>query len=132
MIVADTDVLIEFLRGREPMAGRIELELKGRLLATTTISAFELWAGARGKRQAGAVTALLEAMTLLSLDEHAARRGGDVRRELVVAGQDIGMADCLIAGICLVNDATLLTNNQRHFARVPRLRLSVGSPSDEG
>lgn len=131
MIVADTDVLIDFLRGREPAAGRIELELKGRLLATTTVNAFELWAGAKGKRQQGAVDALLAAMTILPLDDDAARAGGEARRALLASGQDIGMADCLIAGICLANGAMLLTNNKRHFERVPRLRLSMGAVDDD-
>jgi len=132
MIVADSDVLIDFLRGRDPMAARIELELKGRALATTAITAFELWAGARTKKHAGAVATLLGAMTILPLDEGGAQRGGDVRRELVGAGQDIGMADCLIAGICLVNDATLLTNNWRHFERIAGIRLSYGSRDGDG
>ena len=42
MMIADSDVLIDFLRDRDPWAGRIELELKTGHLATTTINSFEL------------------------------------------------------------------------------------------
>ena len=75
MIVADTDVLIDYLRGRNPMASRVELELQSRGFGTTAVSAFELWTGARSERQAAAVNLLLAAMTILPLDEEAARRG---------------------------------------------------------
>ena len=127
MIIADSDVLIEYLRGRDPMAGRVELELKSRSFATTTVNAFELWSGAHTARQAKAVETLLAAMTILALDEDGARRGGDIRRTLVAQGHDIGMADCLIAGVCLTHGGTLLTNNRKHFERVDGLRLSTGS-----
>ena len=51
MIVADTDVLIDFLAGSEPMASRIALELGHADLHTTAITRFELVAGARSPRQ---------------------------------------------------------------------------------
>jgi hypothetical protein len=47
MIVADSDVLIDALRGREPARSRIALEISSGGLATTAISAFELLAGAQ-------------------------------------------------------------------------------------
>jgi len=48
-----------------------------------------------------------------------------VRRTLEKSGASIGMADSLIAGIALVHNATLLTRNRKHFARVTGLRLAV-------
>ena len=44
MIVADSDVLIDSLRGKEPARSRVELELKTGQLATTAINALELLA----------------------------------------------------------------------------------------
>lgn len=126
MIIADSDVLVDYLRGRNPMAARIEIELQSRGFCTTAVTAFELWTGARSKRQAAAVEVLLDAMTILPLDSEAARRGAEARRELLVRGEDIGMADCLIAGICLRERGMLLTGNRRHFARIRGLKLSLG------
>ena len=51
MIVADTDVLIDFLEGRAPAANRIALELDRGQLRTTVITRFELLAGAKTARQ---------------------------------------------------------------------------------
>ena len=51
MIVADSDVLIDALRGHEPFRQRVTQEITARSLATTVISAFELLSGARTARE---------------------------------------------------------------------------------
>lgn len=51
MIVADSDVLIDFLGGREPAAGRVTREIESGNLWTTVITRFELLSGARGSRE---------------------------------------------------------------------------------
>jgi len=122
--VADTDVLIDFLRGSGEGAERIELELKTGALCTTSISAFELWVGARGAREVKLIEALLGATVILPLDEAAARRSAEVRRLLDGKGLTIGMADSLIAGTCLHFGGVLITRNTKHFSRVPGLKLA--------
>jgi predicted nucleic acid-binding protein len=92
MIVADTDVLIDFLEGAEPGARRIGLELEHQALVTTVITCFELLAGARSDRQRHLITELLSALRCLPLDEVAADRAAAVRQTLVAGGIDIGMA----------------------------------------
>jgi predicted nucleic acid-binding protein len=124
MIVADTDVLIDFLAGTEPAAGRVALELEHGDLHTTAVTRFELRAGARSKRQKAAVGALLAALPVLPLEAAAADRAGAVRPALEATGRPIGMADCLIAGIVLHHGGILLTRNVRHFERVEGLTLS--------
>jgi predicted nucleic acid-binding protein len=123
MMVADTDVLIDFLAGAGPGADRVALELGQGGLATTAVTRFELLAGARTERQQAAVRELLAALPTLILDGAAADRAAEVRRTLEAAGKPIGMADSLIAGVVLAHDGVLLTRNRRHFERVPELRL---------
>lgn len=123
MMVADTDVLIDFLDGRAPAAERIALELEHGQLGTTVITRFELLAGARTARQQELVGALLGALPCLLLDEPAADRAAEIRRALERDGAGIGMADSLIAGIVVTHRGVLLTRNRRHFARVPGLSL---------
>lgn len=122
MIVADTDVLIDFLEGVEPVASRVADEIEAGL-STTAVSRFELRAGAGSDKQEKAVSGLLDALLTLPLDSVAADRAAAVRLELERAGAGIGMADSLIAGIALTHAATLLTRNRRHFGRVPGLKL---------
>ena len=123
MIVADTDVLIDFLEGRGA-ADRILTELESGSLATTTVSRYELLAGSGTRRQRSAVEDLLAYLSSLPLDRSASDRAAETWRALESEGLRIGMADCLIAGIALRHKAALLTRNQRHFSRVPGLVLA--------
>lgn len=124
VIVADSDVLIDALRGRHPVVGRVDALLASGELVTTVITAFELFAGVRSSSSAGPVEQFLEQIDILGLDERAARRAAEVRRRLEGAGQGIGTADDLIAGICLSRGFPLLTGNRKHFERVAGLALA--------
>lgn len=127
MIIADTDVLIDFLHGRGPQVEQVEFELRNAFLGTTAITAFELEAGALTPRHQAAIDDLLGAVAVLPLSRDAARRAGEIHRKLKAAGHGLPMADCLIAAICLTENATLLTRNRKRFERVDGLRLSVGA-----
>lgn len=123
MIVADTDVLIDFLANGGETAEAVAQNLARGSLATTVVTRFELLAGARGMRAERGLRRLLDALPLLVLDREAADRAAGVRRALERQGESIGMADSLIAGIVLASGGELLTRNRRHFERVPGLRL---------
>ena len=124
MIVADTDVLIDALRGREPARARIAEAIASGQLVTTAVTAFELRSGADTDRNRAAIERLLAPLEILPFDDAAASRAGEIRRALEVAGTPIGMADYLIAGVCLVRSARLLTRNVADFQRVEGLRLA--------
>lgn len=123
MIVADTDVLIDFLEGCSPGSDAVSAALAAGQLQTTVISCYELLSGARPPRKRAAAQALLQGIKILSLDEAMAYRAADLRAELEAEGALVGMADLLIAGIVLAHGATLLTRNRRHFERIPQLSL---------
>lgn len=125
MTIADSDVLIDFLRGHEPGRSRVALELSTGRLTTTSISAFELLSGAIAKRDQKKVSVLLDAMLVLPVEGRAAEIAARVRRDLETDGKGIGMADYLIAGVCLAHGATLLTRNLDHFRRVPDLQIGA-------
>ena len=93
-------------------------------LGTTAVSRAELLRGVRTARQVRATAELLAAVVTLPLDEDGADRAAEVARGLDRAGQTIGMADALIAGIVLAHGGALLTRNRDHFVRVPGLDLA--------
>lgn len=123
-VIADTDVLIDFLRDRGDEARRIEFELKTGRLCTTSVTAFELWVGAKSPQEKAAVGTLLSALSIIPLDAAAADIAGKIFRDLAAKGIPIGMADCLIAGICCSRGGMLITRNKKHFSRIPNLKLS--------
>ena len=124
MTIADSDVLIDFLRGREPGVSRIRDELTAGRLATTAINSFELLSGTRSASQLSKVAALLSALTVLPVSHSTAAIAAELRRQLEKKGEGIGMADYLIAAVCLAHQAALLTRNLDHFARIPDLRIA--------
>jgi tRNA(fMet)-specific endonuclease VapC len=120
--VLDSDVLIDYLRGDGP--GR---ELVAALRATlayrvTAVTALELALGASYERDPVPVDALLAA-PCLPLNRAAGVRAGRLMRSLQDIGAAIDVRDAMQAAICLEEDASLVTRNARHFARVPGLAL---------
>jgi tRNA(fMet)-specific endonuclease VapC len=123
MTVADTDVLIDYLTGKGEVEA-VERLLRNGALRTTVITRFELLSEAKSEKQLTRLLQLLAAVPSLELDDAAADAASAVRRSLEEAGNPIGMADSLIAGIVTSNGGTLLTRNRRHFERVPGLKLA--------
>jgi predicted nucleic acid-binding protein len=80
MMIADSDLLIDFLRGRNPGHDRIRVELGTGGLATTSVNAFELASGARASKEQAKVTILLEALTILPVDARAVDIAAGVRK----------------------------------------------------
>lgn len=119
--VVDTDVLIDYLRGRGP-----GVELLARLgrggYRVTAVSAFELALGSAHRADPRPVLALLDAPTL-TLTPRAGLLGGEALAALREQGKGIDVRDALQAGVCLDADLPLVTRNVRHFERVPGLRV---------
>lgn len=94
----------------------------GHRLRVTAITAFELRVGTDFLARRDDILRLVRSRTF-PLDPASALRAGGVAATLRAAGQDIGMADCLQAGICLNFDLPFATRNHKHFDRVEGLRL---------
>jgi predicted nucleic acid-binding protein len=63
-------------------------------------------------------------MTILPFGPEEARIAVEIRQQVESQGQPLGMADYMIAGVCIANDGVLLTRNRKHFARIKDLKLS--------
>lgn len=135
MYCLDTDVLSAVLRRDPP------LHLIRRLArtpateqCTTAITLGELLYGVARRGDpalAERVRGLIEsAGPILPFDETAAERYGHLRARLERDGRRLAEPDLRIAAIALARDATLITANIRHFARVPDLRVENWLASD--
>jgi tRNA(fMet)-specific endonuclease VapC len=123
VIVADTDVLIDYLNARG-QADEVTALLGVGALCTTVISRFELLNCARTAKQRKRVSELLDAIPALPMDSACADAASRIRTALEESGKAIGMADSMIAGIVASNGGTLLTRNRKHFERIAGLRLA--------
>lgn len=122
LVVADTDLLIDFLRGQGAGAAATRILIGQRRLRLTALTAFELRLGGDFVPRQQEITRLFRSRTL-ELDIASALLAGEVAIALRASGKPIGLADCLQAGICLRHGLPLATRNVRHFGRVAGLEL---------
>lgn len=118
LVVADTDVLIDFFTDTPPQAQVVTELLKEGRLAVAAISVLELYAGVRGAKRLKQLESFFAHVSVLPLDLLAAAYAGRVYTDLKSQGVSVGNQDILIAGVCLANGAPLLTRNTSHFASV--------------
>ena len=123
MILADTDVIIDYLSGAEPTASHVEDYVNTDSLQISAITCFELLTGAQANKRGENLRRLLSVLTVLPLDRVAATKAASVRQNSVASGRSIPMADSLIAGTAIANEMALLTRNRKHFENVEGLEL---------
>jgi predicted nucleic acid-binding protein len=117
-LLLDTDVLVEFLRGR-PRAAEFFDSIEGPLLISA-VSVAELFAGARGRKDEAALETFLGAFEIVPVDVAAAREAGKLRREFGKS-HGTGLADAMIAASAHRREARLVSFNRRHFPFVEDL-----------
>lgn len=120
----DTDTASYFIRGQEP--------LRSRLLAASNdwgISAITYYELAKYQfstqnlETEEAVALFLMDVLVVPFDSADALEAGRLGVVLKKAGTPIGEPDTLIAGHALSLQATLISNNTKHFSMVPELML---------
>lgn len=62
-------------------------------------------------------------LTIVPWDEEAAEHYGNIRAYLQTEGKIIGSMDMMIAAHARSRKMTLVTNNDKHFKRVPKLTV---------
>ena len=122
----DTDIIVYWLNGNQVIAQKAT-EAGQTNVAFSTISQAELYYGAydsiRVEQNVAAIQRLTRTIALPPFDEVAAQRFGQIKAGLKQQGQIILDADVMIASIALAHDLTLVTNNTKHFSRIPVLDL---------
>ncbi len=123
----DTNICIYALRNRPPAVLERLRTVGPSAVAISVVTLMELRQGAEGSVRPEASHAVLDlflaAMPVVDFDVVAAVHAARVRAHLRRAGTPIGDLDSLIAGHALALERTLVTNNEREFARVPGLAL---------
>lgn len=120
-----TDSVSYALRGEGDVGNRIQ-EHKPSELSISAITVAELRYGAdrKGSRKLHAlIDTFVAAVEVALFDEHAALEFGRIGSVLAERGTPIGEFDVLIAVHAVTLRCTLVTNNVRHFARVPGLAV---------
>ena len=125
MILLDSNVLIHYLKGIEPLTSRVQAAPPSET-AIPAIVAYELEYGtlkARNPRRRAMLSHVLAHLDEVPFDAAAARAAAQIRLELEKTGETIGPLDLLIAGTAVSRGAVLVTNNTAEFGRVRSLRV---------
>jgi predicted nucleic acid-binding protein len=130
MILADSDVLIDFLAGTEPGASRVRLELEYGQLFITPIHRFELLTAAGSARQSRLIRQLLDALPCVALDDAVADRAAELHQTFAQDPVPIPMNVCLIASVAILRKAQLLTRERAFLDRIPGVAFAEFAAAD--
>jgi len=120
----DTNIISDLVRNPQGSTARCVHEVGDTQVCTSIIVAAELRFGAAKEgspRLAAQLQAILDALDILPFESPADTIYADLRSRLEQAGKPIGGNDLLIASQTLALGYTLVTDNEREFARVDEL-----------
>jgi tRNA(fMet)-specific endonuclease VapC len=123
----DTNICIYMIRKKPiPVINRFNEHSVGDI-GVSSISVAELSYGVQKSRlkdqNQKALLQFLGPLIIADFDADAAFTYGEIRAELERRGIPIGSLDTLIAGHAVSLGATLVTNNEKEFMRVPELKV---------
>lgn len=122
----DTNILIAALKGQPEVRQRLEaVPLSAMRLSAIVLGELEFGAekSIHSERNRARLAALTQRLPLVGIDYATTRHYGQVRALLERQGTPIGANDTWIAAQALAIEATLVTDNEREFSRVPGLVL---------
>lgn len=127
LYMLDTDVSSYLLKGRSPEIQAHVLSVGPDEICISAITKAEMLYGLKrlpdDHRLQIIVRRFLKIVTILPWNVDAAEYYAEIRHQLVTKGQPIGEMDMMIAAHALSVDATLVTNNVRHYQRIGALRI---------
>lgn len=127
MFLFDTDTITNILKPRPSLnllAKLKPLQRQQQFISSVTIS--EIVYGAEKSQHPqyhlkNLENILLPAVNIVTFDAKAAYICGRLRAHLEKLGTPLDLADLEIASIAMANDLILVTNNTKHFKRIPKL-----------
>lgn len=129
LLMLDTDIS-SYVIGRRPPQISERFARHAEQLCVSVMTAAELRFGAEkaGRPElATLIEAYLARLTILDWGDSATFHYARIRTELERLGTPIGNMDLLIACHAVAEQATLVTNNVKHFSAVPGLRVEQWS-----
>lgn len=135
IVLLDTNIISHIMRQPDGLAAMRANQLDAEeRLCTSVIVQFELRFGLAknpSKRIQFAYDVAMAGIDVLPLENHVAPHYARIRAALESGGKPIGANDLLIAAHALALDATLVTDNETEFRRVPGLRVENWLTNDD-
>lgn len=125
--LVDTDTISYFFRGIAEVTAKLhEYVIEQDHLYLSVVTYYEILNGLYFKNARNQLVQFEQFVSLnevLPVTTKIAKSAAGIYAELRRQGQTIGHNDVLIAGTAIVNGLTLVTNNTRHFSKIPSLDI---------
>jgi len=123
----DTDILSYYFKGDETVIKNFENYLETyELIEISIITYYEIISGLQAKnafKQLEIFEAFSNDNLVIPLTENSCKISGEIYSILKHKGEVVDDIDLLIAGIAIENEMVLVTNNEKHFQRIPDLKI---------
>jgi Predicted nucleic acid-binding protein, contains PIN domain len=121
-VIVDTDILLEFSRGSDTAADRLEKTAKTFTLSISSITEMELIVGSLNKKHLYEIRRFIEHFQVVNISEKISSRASGLIEQYCLS-HGLLIPDALIAATALTFDEGLATKNQRDFRFIEGLRL---------
>ena len=121
-VLLDTDIIIWYLRGREPIRAWVHEMSKDDVPRCSALTVTEVVAGMR-PREEPATREFLQALRVIDVDRGIAWQAGELIRGHGRRGVTLDFVDATIAATCLRHHLALATYNVKHYP-IPELHFA--------
>ena len=120
MILLDTNIVVAYLNGNEPIASKVVENINKITLSTLVVAELDYGAKAsqNGVKNLANLNRFIDLVRIISFDLACARILGTIKSRLRQIGKPTGEVDAMIAAVALANKAELITSNTRHFQNI--------------
>jgi tRNA(fMet)-specific endonuclease VapC len=123
----DTDILSFYFKGERNVVKNFEKYLETfEIIELSIITYYEILSGLQAKnafRQLEIFEEFAKDNIVIPLTENSCKISAELYSNLKQKGELIDDIDLLIAGIAIENEITIVTNNEKHFQRIPGLKI---------
>ena len=123
----DTDILSYFFKGDTDVVRNFSNYLdQYDLIEISLVTYYEITSGLLAKNALKQLTVFedfAKENIVIPLTEKSVRISAELYSALRQTGNSLDDIDLFIAGVAIENELTLVTNNEKHFARVPGLKI---------
>ncbi len=126
-VLIDTDILSYYFKGDKDVTENFDLYLqKNEIIEISVITYYEILGGLYARdahNQLNVFKDFISENAVIPMTDNSASISADLYSKLRKSGKTVDDIDILIAGIAIDNDLTLITNNEKHFNRIPGLKI---------
>jgi len=126
-VIIDTDILSYYFRGDEIVIQNFNNYLKNfAYIEISLITYYEIVSGLMAKdalKQLDIFYDFIDENLVIPMTENSSKISSELYSFLRKSGKVLDDIDLFIAGIAIENEMVLVTNNEKHFSRIPNLKI---------